>query len=98
MDNLKNYESIKNISNINIKNIMKEINKFLNENNIYEKLRYLLKEYDKIPKNSLIIEYYNNSNLKIFGKHFVEKNKENCYLIINGKKYNIQEYCPLKVN
>jgi len=48
LDNLKNYESIKNISNINIEKLIKEINKFLNEKNLYEKFKYLLKEYDKI--------------------------------------------------
>ena len=49
LDNLKNFESIKNILNINIKRLRKEINNFLNETNIFEKLKYLLKEYDKIP-------------------------------------------------
>ena len=50
LDNLKNYESIKNISNINIEKLIKEINKFLNEKNLYEKFKYLLKEYDKYLK------------------------------------------------
>ena len=49
LNNLKNYESIKNITNFNIKNLMKEINSFINSNNIDEKMKYLLKEYDRIP-------------------------------------------------
>ena len=59
-------------------------------------IRCLLKEYDKIPKNSITIEYFNESYLKIFGKDFVENNKDNGYLIIENKKYNIQQYCPIK--
>ena len=42
LDNLNNYESIINVTNINIKNIIKDINLFLTENNIDEKMKYLL--------------------------------------------------------
>jgi len=95
LDNLKNFESFQN-SNINLIKLRKEINHFLNETDIYEKFKYLLKEFDKIPKNSITLEYFNNLDLKIFSKDFVENNKDNCYLIIENKKYNIQEYCPIK--
>ena len=61
-------------------------------------MKYLLKEYDKIPKNSLIIEYHNNnSKIKILDNYFVKNNKDNCYMIIENKRYNIEEYCPIKV-
>ena len=99
LDNLKNYESIKNISNINIEKLIKEINKFLNETDLCEKFNYLLNESVKIHKNSITIEYKNNNNskVKIFDETFIRNNKDNCYIIINDKKYKIQEYCPIKV-
>ena len=29
----------------------------------------------------------NKKMIKVFGRDFVENNKNNCYLMINGKKY-----------
>ena len=44
-----------------------------------------------------MINNYFDSKLKIFGEYFVENNKDNCYIIIDDKKYNIQEYYRLKI-
>ena len=46
--------------------------------------------------NKLEIEYYNyedqsEKNIKIFGSEFVKKNKNNCHLIINEQKVDLQE-------
>ena len=38
----------------------------------------------------------NKKMIKVFGRDFVENNKNNCYLMINGKKYPLKEYLPLK--
>ena len=67
---------------------------FLNEDNIIEKIKYL---YEKIPKNEMEIVYKNNkSKIRIFGENFVNNNKDNCYIMIDNKKYKIQEYLPIE--
>ena len=41
----------------------------------------------------MTIFYKNNGGeTKLFGKEFVEKNKDKCYLLINEKKYKLMEY------
>ena len=95
--NLKNYESLKNISNIDIKNFIKDIKLFLNEENIIEKMKYLYYKYEKIPKNEVIIKYNNDrTKIKIFGEEFVKNNNNNCYMIFEDKKYKIQSFFPIK--
>ena len=99
LNNLKNYESIKNISNLNIKKLIKDIHMFNNEENIIEKFKILLSKYEKIPKNNIEIIYKNNeSKIRIFGEKFVKNNKDNCYIISYDKKYKIQEFFPIKTN
>ena len=39
--------------------------------------------------------YYNN-NIRIFGEKFVKNNKNICYIIYDGKKYELMEY--FKIN
>jgi len=59
---------------------------FLNIKNIH-----LFLEIRK--KNKLIIEYkfFGNGEINIFGKHFVEKNKDNCEIIFNNKKEELKD-------
>ena len=33
--------------------------------------------------------------LKLFGKNFINNNKENCYIVINGEKSELQEYIDI---
>ena len=57
--------------------------------------------YDNIPKNEMTIKYKNylflssKERLPLFGRKFVNNNYHNCYIIIEGKKYNISVYCPI---
>ena len=66
--------------------LMKEIDEFLNENNI-NKIKNIINRYEnKINEISII---YNNNNengkIKLFGSEFVKNNKGKCYLLINNK-------------
>ena len=89
-----NYENIKNILDFKPKELMSDINYFLKEKN---KLKNLINLWEtkknKIKKEINIIYKItkNDKNIKLFGKEFVENNKENCYLLINNKKCQICE-------
>ena len=52
-------------------------------------------------KNQLTIIYNidkNNDSIKLFGKYFVEDNKDNCYLLIDGNQTELCENFKLKSN
>ena len=98
--NLYNYESINNTLNLNLNYIFKDINYILNENNMINKYKKIINIYEN-KRNEMTIIYNNkgnNYNLKIFAESFVKNNKENCYLIINNKKYDLCEYYPQNNN
>ena len=101
LNNLYNYEKIYNIINIKYKKILKNIIQFINEDNILNKFKLLISIYDNIPKNEMLLKYRNekgyDDKVSIFGKNFVKNNKDNCYIVIEGKKYNIQEKCPIQI-
>ena len=94
-DYLYNYESIKNILDFKSKELISEINYyFSNEKN---KLKNIMNRYENI-KNEINIIYNikdDKKKIRIFGKEFVENNKNNCYLLINNEKYEICEYYKL---
>ena len=92
--NLVNYENINNILNLRLKNINKEINTLIE--NLKNKSKNLL-EMDKNKQNEMIIIYKINSNrlnlkLNIFGENFVKNNKNNCYILINNKRYELSKF------
>ena len=95
IENLNSYETIYNMTSIDIKKFSKELNQFLKED-ILNKVKFLINEYNTIPKKELIAEYKaNEQNIRIFGERFVKNNKDNCYLIIENKPYELQEYYPI---
>ena len=98
-DNLFNYDLINNINNLNTKKLIKEIDEFLNEDDLLNKLKYLLKMYEAAPKNEIELLYKNDKQgkLKIFSKEFIDNNKNKCTLLINNKKFDLLEYCPIKI-
>ena len=49
--------------------------------------------------DEIVIRYkIKNKNLKLFGKQFVNNNKDKCKLIINGKEQELKEYIYLRKN
>ena len=77
------------------KELIPEINYyFSNEKN---KLKNIMNRFEN-KKNEINIIYnikQNEKEIRIFGKEFVKNNKNNCYLLINNKKYEICEYYKL---
>ena len=63
--------------------------------NIQECLYYLLNKYEGL----MTIKYkrYYNDNIRIFGEKFVKNNKNICYIIYDGKKYELMEYFKKKI-
>ena len=70
----------------------------LNENNIKNKIKYLLNKLNEnIIEMSLIYNINkNDKGIKLFGKKFVEKNKDNFILLNNNIILNNNEYYPIK--
>ena len=65
--------------------------------NIQECLYYLLSKYEGSMTIKYRINYNNyNDNIRIFGEKFVKNNKNICYIIYDGKKYELMEY--FKIN
>ena len=96
INNMSNYESIKNILNFKTDKFMEEIDDFLNKNQIYKLLNIINKYENK--KNELTIIYNNeiHGEIKLFGSEFVKNNKGNCYLLINNKKSELIEKIQFK--
>ena len=89
-----NFYILNNINNITEYNgkIIKDIDKILNENNSENKDKYFSEIHQKViidNEFSLKYKYGRVGILRIFGKPFVAKNKNNFNLIINGKNYEL---------
>ena len=99
-----NYQNFKNINQIydDLSIISEDINQIINEENIKIKIKNLLQIYKKmnnieddyeIENNTILIKYVINQNkVKIFGKEFVDNNKNFCKIIYENKEYNLSEY------
>ena len=96
-----NYNILQNI-NYNYKgrepifdeDIFQDVENLMRDNTYKEFIPSLLKMYNKMNKNEIDIIYNipNNENeIKIFGKEFVENNKDLCKIIYDNKEYNISE-------
>ena len=87
---IDNFESIITLENYNkSKNnilLSKEINDFLQNDN-KNRLQYIVDLFEKVFNNQMSIIYKKkDGDIRLFGDEFVKKNKNRCYLIINGKK------------
>ena len=96
-----NYEILNNINNIYNNKLIDDIDYIINEN-YNNKFKKILNIYDQMFSNDinkLKIYYKFNKDgkpIKIFGKEFVENNKEKCKLLIEGKEYELMEYLDKK--
>ena len=84
------------LNNINIiqNNNIEEINKIIESNNIIDKFNNIFNIYKKMNVDEINIIYKrqdNNNKIKIFGSDFVERNINNCKLIIEGKEEDLKE-------
>ena len=87
----KNYEEVMNVKNFKYEKINKELNEILSRN-IKDRFKYLI-DISNLS-NIIKIKYSVTSegNIKLFGKKFVENNKNNCFLFINNKLCELCEY------
>ena len=97
---IKNYESLRNIFNVKLKKLYKEINSLLNEENNINKFKFLLEMSNNYLKNEMNILYKKNgkNKIKIFDNKFVQNNKNNCYLLIDNKKIELCENYDCDIN
>ena len=98
----RNYFSIKNVSNYNIKKLFYDLNCALEESNIEKKINLILdinikintglNEFPDKGKNYVTIKYMKcnvpglTGTMRIFGDKFLEENYDNCYIILNNKE------------
>ena len=105
----KNYYSLLNMKNINdyIVNVNKDLENIINEKKEVNRLKYIKEIYDKMIINNIITIKYEIPDLSftcikeiteinIFGKIFVEKNKDKFQIIINGKIHELTNYLNIK--
>ena len=90
----RNYNILSNINEKN-DNIIKDIKQINNENNINDKKNKIFNIYNKMKfVNDINIIYKidnKDEKLRLFGKKFVENNKEKCKLLIDNKEYELME-------
>ena len=91
LKNMNNFETINNLNNFRAKKMNREIETFLNEN-ISNKIKYLINKYSLEDDNFEYNIKANNSKVKLFGENFVKNNKDICFLMINNDILELQEY------
>ena len=104
----KNYYSLVNIQNIfdYNENIIKDIDIIINEKKEEKRIKNIQEIFDKMIINNIITIKYKieNSNseekeikqFQLFGKTFVERNKDKFEIIINGKNQELKEYLNIE--
>ena len=99
----KNYQIIQTMNDIKdfSSDIISDIDKIINNSDLYGKLKSISKLYYKIyPNNEFDIAYIINNNeteIKIFGNDFVKNNKNNNYKIeYEGEEIELQEKLKIK--
>jgi len=98
----KNYQLLINQINLNGYNeiFMKDIDEIIKVKNTKKKFLMICQIYEKMKfKNEINIKYKINDNcnkIKIFGNTFVNNNKNNYLMYINGTKFNLNPFINLK--
>ena len=102
----RNYQILKNIGNMNINLINKNLNKLINEYNINNILKIDKIDYENdeeyFKENLIITLKYkikeNDEKIKILDKDFIKINKKNFKIFCEGKEYELAEYFNIKDN
>ena len=88
----KGNNNLYNINYYNNKNI-----KDFNNNNYFDNIKNIDNtEINKLNEITIQYDVKNNDKIKLFGKKFIENNKNNCKIRVDNKVYNIVE--SIKVN
>ena len=87
--NMNNYNDYNNYNRIN-SNSINNIKNINNNNNEYDDI---IDIYNKIYNSNIIYKIDENKDkIRIFGKYFVENNKNKIKIEIEGKEYELMEY------
>ena len=94
----RNYETINNLNEIIKNDIIQDLMKVINDNNIKNKFNNIFDIYNMMNSEEIINEiniiYKINKydeHIKIFGETFVKNNKNNCKILFEGNEYELQE-------
>ena len=87
-----NYEIIYNLNNIKNNNIIEELKQIIEGNSIINKFKKIFDIYSKMNINEIKIKYkVNEKEIKLFDNTFVNNNKSNCKIEIEGYEYELKE-------
>ena len=89
----RNFEIIYYLNQFQNNNIVDELKNVINGNNPIYKFNNIFDIYKKmnIDEINLIYKVKDKKEVQIFGKYFVERNKNNCKLIIEGQEQELKE-------
>ena len=90
-DKYRNYELFMSLDSINLNSIINELNNINTMTKDNNKIENILKIYEKMNFDNNITIIYNidkNEKIKIFGKKFVENNKDKCKIKFENKIYD----------
>ena len=88
----RNYEIIYNLNQFLKNNIIEELNKVRECDNIIDKFNNIFNIYRKMNIDEIKIIYKVKDNeVRLFGDYFVKRYKKNCKLIIDGKEQELIE-------
>ena len=90
----RNYELLYNLNQFQNDNIIDEIQKVIEDKTMIDKFNEIFNIYRKmnIDEINLIYKVKDLKNVQLFGEYFVEKNQNNCNLIIEGKEQELKQY------
>ena len=98
-DKYRNYEIFMSLDSINKNSIINELNNINTMTNDNDKIEKIINIYEKMNFDNNITIIYNidkNEKIKIFGKKFVENNKDKCKIKFEDKIYDLTEEFNIK--
>ena len=87
----KNYEEIMNAKDFKYEKFNKDLNEILSRN-LKERFKYLIDVSNLNNQVKIKYSVTSEGKIKLFGRQFVENNKDNCFLFINNKLLELSEY------
>ena len=91
----RNYHILKNITNVNLDEVFKDLDKINNEGHCFKQFEYTFEIYNKMNcLNEFIIRYLpdNSKKIRLFGTKFVANNKNKCKIIFNNQINDIYDF------
>ena len=90
-----NYETLYNLKQIKEKGILNELENIINESSIKKKFNDIFNIYCNMNINEINLIYKvdtKKKEVRLFNNDFIEKNKNYCSMIIDGKEEELKEF------